>query len=135
MPITRNKLYFILGILMVAGYFWLAVSKSGDNRPLIGCPIKTITEIPCPSCGTTRSLLMICDGHFSEAFMLNPLGYLSAIYLFVSPFWLIYDLGFKKNSLYRSYILAESKLKQAKFFIPFILIIFLNWMWNIYKHL
>ena len=38
-----------------------------------GCPIRLITGIPCPACGTTRALLSFISGDINSAFSYHPL--------------------------------------------------------------
>ncbi|MCY2932301.1 MAG: DUF2752 domain-containing protein [Planctomycetota bacterium] len=44
------------------------------HRPLILCPMKTYTGLPCPACGTTRAVHAACTGHPADAWGLNPLA-------------------------------------------------------------
>lgn len=50
----------------------------GFNSGPILCPIRLLTGIPCPACGTTRSIGALCEGKFTESWRLNPLGYFIA---------------------------------------------------------
>ena len=36
------------------------------------CPLKRLTGIPCPSCGTTRACLLLLNGHPRAAFAMQP---------------------------------------------------------------
>ncbi|MBS7409979.1 MAG: DUF2752 domain-containing protein, partial [Muribaculaceae bacterium] len=36
------------------------------------CPSKLIFHIPCPGCGMTRALILLCHGQFVSAIALNP---------------------------------------------------------------
>ncbi|MGM9802166.1 MAG: DUF2752 domain-containing protein [Candidatus Limisoma sp.] len=36
------------------------------------CPSKLIFHIPCPGCGITRALILLCHGQFVSAIALNP---------------------------------------------------------------
>ena len=38
-----------------------------------GCPFRIITGIPCLTCGFTRSVLALRDGHFIRSLRMNPL--------------------------------------------------------------
>ena len=58
--------------------------------------MKNLTRIPCPSCGSTRSVASIFEGNFREAILLNPLGYVIFFSLLILPIWIIMDL-YKKN--------------------------------------
>lgn len=39
----------------------------GYRLPLLGCPVRHLTGIPCPTCGMTRSFMAIAQGHWSQA--------------------------------------------------------------------
>lgn len=91
--------------------------------------------MPCPSCGSTRSVLAILDGNFYKAFVLNPMGILLFIILTISPLWVLYDVLFKKSSFYRFYVNLELLFKQKPIALFSILLVSANWIWNIYKEL
>ena len=38
------------------------------------CPFRLATGLPCPFCGTTRSLMALGRGDVEASFQLNPLG-------------------------------------------------------------
>jgi hypothetical protein len=40
---------------------------------LPSCVFNTMTGIPCPTCGVTRSLVHLAQGNFLTAFRMNPL--------------------------------------------------------------
>lgn len=50
-------------------------TESFSNGPII-CPVRLLTGIPCPACGTTRSIGCLLLGNFNDALKLNPVGYL-----------------------------------------------------------
>ena len=138
MLLDRNKLYSILLIACVAGYIWLYYSITSnvtENKSVEVCLIKHATNIPCPSCGSTRSIISLTKGNFVEAFDLNPIGYLVAPIMLISPVWIISDVIFKKNSLFKCYQIIENHLKKPKYAIPLILLVIINWFWNITKGL
>lgn len=133
---SRNKLYAILITACLAGYIWIyfglqTINKSGFE----GCFIKQLTNIPCPSCGSTRSILLLMKGYFFEALITNPLGYFIATIMTLSPIWIIIDIATKNKSLFEFYKKIEETLRKRKYSIPLILIIILNWIWNITKGL
>ena len=138
MLLDRNKLYSILLIACVAGYIWLYYSITSnvtENKSVEVCLIKHATNIPCPSCGSTRSIISLTKGNFVEAFDLNPIGYLVALIMLISPVWIISDVIFKKNSLFKCYQIIENHLKKPKYAIPLILLVIIIWFWNITKGL
>ena len=138
MTLSRNKLYLIIIIACVAGYIWLYFGLSQEyavSMPIEVCLIKHITNIPCPSCGSTRSILSLTKGNFNEALGINPMGFLIAIIMFLSPLWIIADIATKKNTLFNFYQKIETYLKRPQLAIPVIFLVFINWIWNITKGL
>ena len=134
---SKNRLYLVLCSAITAGYGWLAwalwyAPKHSSFSP---CPIKYITGIPCPSCGSTRSLVALAQGHFTEALLINPLGLFAAAVMLTFPLWLLYDVVFKKDTLYKSFKVFENTLKIKWVAITFTVLIAANWAWNIYKGL
>jgi hypothetical protein len=49
------------------------------HLPLPICTLRHFTGIPCPACGSTRSLAACSHGDFSAAFFYNPLLFLLCI--------------------------------------------------------
>ena len=81
----------VLRIVFVTLAF-LSIAESakrlnGFSQGPIVCPIRLLTNIPCPACGTTRSIGSIAIGDFDRAWNLNPLGYL--VYL-LAIIWAIF---------------------------------------------
>jgi hypothetical protein len=138
MILTRNKLYSFLLAACLAGYIWLYFSITSIGLKfdsLEVCLIKNVTNIPCPSCGTTRSIILLMKGNFVEAFHLNPIGYIVSSIMLITPFWIIWDSFSKNNSLFRFYKKTEFQLNKPRYAIPLILLVLINWIWNIMKGL
>ena len=138
MPLNRNKLYIILFIACLAGYVWLYFSIThafADNKSVDACMIKHATNIPCPSCGTTRSIISLTKGDWLGAFKFNPFGYIVASIMFVAPIWIFKDMMTHSNSLFLFYQKIETYLKKPRYVIPLILFVIINWIWNIIKGL
>lgn len=135
---TRNKLYAILSAACAAGYGWLAFTYYQQVSHLAEpgiCLFKRITTIPCPSCGSTRSVLSLLKGDIAGAFYWNPFGILLVSVLFITPFWIFYDLVSRKESLLTMYLNAEQLVGRKWIAIPGIIIVIMNWVWNISKGL
>ena len=134
----RNKLYALLSSACLAGYIWLAITynRSASGGGELGvCIFKQFTGIPCPSCGSTRSVLSLIKGDFLGAFYWNPFGFILLAILLIFPIWILFDVLYKKSTLFNFYTKAELVFKRKWVAIPAILIVFLNWTWNIYKGL
>lgn len=138
MALSRNRLYSILMIACIAGYIWIYFSlwheHAASNSANV-CMFKQITNMPCPSCGSTRSITNLTKGNFKEALAINPLGYFIATVMILAPLWIIADIISKRNSLYNFYQKTEAKLKKPAFAIPLVIIVIMNWIWNITKGL
>jgi hypothetical protein len=138
MTLDRNKLYAILFIACLAGYIWLyfSITKNiTENKSIEVCLIKHVTNIPCPSCGSTRSVISLTKGDFIVALNFNPIGYLVAIIMLIAPIWIIADTIKRTKTLFDFYLKIEAYLKRPKIAIPLILLVIINWLWNITKGL
>ncbi len=125
-------------IACTAGYIWLyfGLTTNQTEKNLVDvCLIKHVTTIPCPSCGSTRSVISLTKGDFSEALRINPLGYIIAIIMFLTPIWIAIDITTKRKTLFEFYQKMETYLKRPQYAIPLILLIIINWIWNITKGL
>lgn len=135
---TRNKLYLILSVACLAGYAWLYYHYTSTTSASAGvevCFIKNATSIPCPSCGTTRALTALLHGQYIESLYLNPFGALMAIALVVLPVWILIDLALRKSTLHSCYQTMERVVKKPQVALPLVLLVAINWIWNITKGL
>ena len=121
-----------------AGYVWLfygySQTRSGGAMHVV-CPIKLATGVPCPSCGTTGSTMAILEGDFLAALTLNPFGFIVTAIMLITPTWIIYDIVTRRDSLLLFYKGLEQKLKKPRTALPLILLVLVNWIWNITKGL
>lgn len=120
--------------LSAAGMLWLYIDHSLSGATL--CLFKSATGLPCPSCGTTRSLLLLLQGDLQGALFVNPLGIAAAIALAAVPVWILIDLLRSTDSFYRVYCAAEAILRSNRFAAACALAAVAgNWIWNISKGL
>jgi hypothetical protein len=135
----RRNLYIFLAGLALTGYAWLGwnVVEGSKHSPLPSvCLFKEVTGIPCPSCGTTRSLLLLMNGDFRASLMMNPLGLLLAAALVVIPLWIAADVLRRSDSFFRRYVQMEQLLLRNKpLAAAAAALVALNWFWNIAKGL
>jgi hypothetical protein len=136
---TKNKLYILILIACFLGYSWLLFLSStpvkNSDLNLTVCIFKRVTSLPCPSCGTTRAVSYLFNGEIAKSLFLNPFGIIVAVIMIVSPGWIIWDAITKKQSFYNFYIKTEKLLRKKEIAIPLIVLVILNWIWNINKHL
>jgi hypothetical protein len=137
MPLTRNRFNLFLSLACLVGYGWLALvsrlkpEEVGSKYEV--CLIRHFAHIPCPSCGSTRSVMSLMHGDLAGGLYWNPLGFVIFAALIVTPLWISYDLILKKDSLFRFFGLFENVLRKKWVAIPAIALILFNWIWNIYK--
>lgn len=136
--LSRRGLYSILSLSCIMGYMWIYFGlkvHSSEINAMGVCFFKHATQLPCPSCGSTRSVLAILNGNFFDAIHINPLGFVIASILLLSPLWILFDLSTKKETLLKLYCKLENLLKHPKIAVPLVLLIIINWIWNIKKGL
>ena len=135
---NRNKLYALLSTACITGYIWLLITynRSASNAGDLGvCLFKRVTSIPCPSCGSTRSVLSLMKGDVFGALFWNPFGFILVAIMVISPIWILYDVVGRKATLFNLFTNTELLLKRKWVAISAILIVLLNWIWNIQKGL
>ncbi len=135
----KNKLYLFLTIACIAGYGWLLFAFNNteqlNNNANSVCLIKQATNLPCPSCGTTRSAVSIINGNFSDAFLWNPFGFVVLAIMLLLPIWLLSDFIKGNNSLQNAFLQTEKIVSRKWIAVSAIFLVAANWIWNIYKEL
>lgn len=135
---SNRKIYWILSLLTLGSYVWVGYHLLHTTSPDAGtlCLFKSATGVPCPSCGVTRSVLLLLQGNVLEAVWLNPLGILAGVFLILIPIWIGLDLFRNRTSLLTFYTRSEEIIRAQKIiYIPLIVLVALNWIWNISKGL
>lgn len=120
---------------MIAGYLWLFHAASTPESDTTVCLFKNITTLPCPSCGTTRSVICLLNGHIEEALFINPIGIIILLIMVVTPVWIVYDFVTGCTTLYFFYRSMEKFLRKPTVAVPLIVLVLINWLWNITKGL
>jgi hypothetical protein len=133
---TKNKLYLIVLIACFSGYLYLIFTINySENGQISVCMIKNATGFACPSCGTTRAIQALYKFDLIGSLQLNPFGIIVSFAMLVLPFWIVFDLVTKRQTFYKAYNKMEPVFKQKKIAIPLIILVVLNWIWNIHKEL
>ena len=125
----KNKGYLQLGLifgaLTILGLISVRIASPYLTH-LPGCTFHNITGIPCPSCGATRSAVLLANGNFFNALKMNPLFLFFYIGLLAwgSFSLLMFCMG-KKISVKLSYLEARIIRWGA------VAVILLNWTYLI----
>lgn len=130
-----NRFYVYTTLFIAACWVWLVYALSlphgGDGISV--CLFKHVTSVPCPSCGTTRSVIAICNGEWLHALWLNPIGYIAIVFVIVIPIWLLFDATTGKQTVYAAFLKFNTVVKQKPVLITLLSLIAINWIWNLYK--
>lgn len=133
---SGKKLYILVLFLSVVGYSWIFWNDYEFRRhemPVNACLFRTITGIPCPSCGTTHSVLSIVKGEFREAARENPMGFPVTLMLIIFPVWALTDLFTRKTSFSAFYHAMENLLRRKWIAFPAVILLLINWIMNIHR--
>jgi len=68
---------------------------------LPSCPIHDLTGLPCPTCGSSRSIVYLAQGNILSSLMINPLAALCVIaaILYFLYSLVAFALGFSKINI------------------------------------
>ena len=127
------KIILYLFLIAATGFFSIYFSPNEKifhllNIPSVnGCPLLTLTGIPCPFCGMGRSFSCLTDFRIARSFYYNPMGFIFYI-IFGSLFGIILTL-----SIFNKKISLKEPVKEL-WFIP-VLFVIIMWGLNIlYGH-
>lgn len=133
---TKNKLYLVLFVACLSGFLYLVYNINySESSHIKVCIIKNVTGYPCPSCGTTRAVQEFLKGNLMNSFLMNPFGIIVATLMAIIPMWILLDLIFKKETFYSNYKKIEAIIRIRWVAIILIVLVILNWIWNIKKGL
>jgi hypothetical protein len=136
---NHRNIYGFFILICLGGFIWLSFFNFQNNftfsKGASICLFKQVSGLPCPSCGTTRSVGHILQGDISNAVKINPLGFIALGSLLLFPAWMLIDFITGKPSLPKTYLQYHEKRNSRwiLFFFGFLLLI--NWIWNIFKGL
>lgn len=133
---TRNKLYSILILACFFGLIYLFHNTvTRQNEAIRVCFFKSVIGIPCPSCGSTRAIQLLIQNRWIDSLAMNPFGIVVALMMIVIPIWIFFDVVFKKETFFKRYKKVELITRKPWIASILILVVLLNWIWNIYKNL
>ncbi len=134
----KKHINILLLLSCFAGYVWLFINYtffSIQNNTNTICFFKNVTHLPCPSCGTTRAIILLLQGNIIGSIEMNPLGLIIFCVMVAIPFFVLYGMFKKENFMLNIYQKINILFSQKKIAIPFFTLIIINWVWNLYKHL
>ncbi len=134
--ISRTRFYGVLVLMLAASYAWIGyngiVRAQGADGVSI-CIVRNVTGVPCPGCGTTRSVVHVLHGEILDAVTTNPLGLLAAGALTLLPLWIGADLVRGRASLMHAYAVLNQQLARRAVLVVVVVLVLCLWTWNIYN--
>ena len=76
----------------------------------VHCIFRSVTHIPCLTCGMTRSTISLAHLHVAESFILNPLTCLTMIGLLFWALWSLINLPLKSRYIKIEFTPIERKI-------------------------
>ena len=133
---SKNKLYFISGLTCLIGFIYLFYNiQYSESNHIKFCFFKNLIGYPCPSCGTTRAIHLLFKGNIQASLLMNPFGIIVASIMTIIPLWILYDLVTKKETFFINYNHIEQIIRTRWIAFLLIVLVILNWIWNIKKGL
>jgi len=93
------------------------------------CAFKMLTGIPCPTCGSTRSVVHLANGDIFAAFMMNPL--MTASFLISILFFLYGIIALLLNLPRSKFLLTKKEGAAARFCAVALLIV--QWVYLYFR--
>ena len=121
--------YLIIITFLIMGYLFLLINGFPEDKTL--CIFKNLTGIPCPACGSTRATLLLFHGEIRKSLLLNPFGLVTNIIIIISIAWMAADI-IKKRETFLPFLKTDWNIWVK---ITLLIIILINWIWNISKGL
>jgi hypothetical protein len=127
--VPRRPPWPLWALLIVLFWSCLGVAavwmSSYFNYPVQLCLIKNLTGVPCPTCGFTRGVLCLLDGHISQAWLYNPLLF-SALGVF-------FILTASRIAFAGSIRIGLTKPERVHAWTAAIALFVSNWAWVIFR--
>ncbi len=93
------------------------------------CPLRRLTGIPCPTCGSTRAFVLLLKGDVSGAVSLQPLISLAML---VCP--LLYTLSLAILGVRRTQTVIAGASRNRLFWFTVVCAALLNWAYMIWRN-
>lgn len=122
-----NRILVTVALVTVCAWIW-----AGDAVPAQPfCIFRRLTGVPCWGCGTVRVMQLLMHGKLIDAIMLNPLSVLACIMVVagMAIWWMDFFL-------HTNVLSSLMRGKPHPFTIAMLVVmVLLNWIWNIQKGL
>ena len=129
--VLRRRIEGQIEFGLIYGFIVLTVLIAGRFLPVLAwapsCAFHSLTGAPCPTCGGTRSVVLLSHGNIASALYMNPFVAVAALfailYFFYSLITFVVDLPRINASL--------SGIEKDRVRLAAILLMLLNWLYLI----
>lgn len=123
--LTVCPLLIFLSVPFVAGIIAWAALAPESLLGWVHCPLREVTSIPCPSCGSTFAITCYANGHWQEGVLANPLLALIGVTYVLSLLW---TLAVTVVPSWHGEFQFSGREKKAVRWLAALLIV-INWVW------
>jgi len=131
--LTAGKELKILTLLYIIGVAWLLLNVIWPTNVVV-CPIRSVTGMPCPACGTTRGLLHLLHGEAWQAVVSNPNVLIVAPAALVFTFALVGGWLCRKPFTQQIYAQVQRVLSRKRVFAAFVAWELCVWAFLLFRH-
>lgn len=128
---SPRTFYKFIYLFISVSILWIVWHLCGSVPSYIGCPFKSVTGIPCPSCGMTTGVLSHLSGHHKEGFLSHPLAFIMIIMMCAVIIMAISDAISGRKRLFEYYLKVEKSFQNKWVVIVFTIFILSLWAYNI----
>jgi hypothetical protein len=89
------------------------------------CGFKTLTGVPCPTCGSTRAIVHLSHGDVASAFFMNPLVFAVSVAALVYLFYSLFTFLFAAPRM----VVALSGNEKDRLRVLVVLFVLANWLY------
>jgi hypothetical protein len=121
--IEFTLIYGGLAILLLAAARVIPIADMAPN-----CVFKSLTGVPCPTCGSTRSVAFLAHGHLLAAFCMNPVTAAVVIAVLAAFLYRLITVVFDLPGMN----IDLSNLEKNLVRVIAVLVLLLNWIYLIF---
>lgn len=118
-----------LDLGIVYGGIVLLALVAGRCLPVLAlaptCVFRTLTGVPCPTCGSTRSIVFLSRGDLHSAIAMNPLVAVCAIAALLFMTYGLFALVFGMPRV--DFALSEKEKDRVR--LAVVLLVLINWLY------
>lgn len=91
------------------------------HNPGVLCPLRRLTGVPCPFCGSTTVFMEAGGGHWAQAVLANPFTVAAALVFLVAPAFAVDPVRMAQNLPPRARWIGGGALLLA------------SWLWQLHR--